>query len=73
MSMDAPSFCACLTEEFINTVQRDPRSIGVSDSSPSLQNSSIEYPMERAKVSINEPQPEEQASFRKILSIQRKN
>ena len=26
--MDAPSFCACLTEEFIKTVQRLPRSTG---------------------------------------------
>ena len=24
----APSFCACLTEEFMNTVQREPRSTG---------------------------------------------
>ena len=24
----APSFCACLTEEFMNTVQRVPRSTG---------------------------------------------
>lgn len=27
-SMEAPSFCACLTEEFMNTVQREPRSTG---------------------------------------------
>ena len=26
----APSFCACFTLEFINTVQREPRSIGFS-------------------------------------------
>ena len=27
----APSFCACLTLEFINTVQRVPRSTGRSE------------------------------------------
>ena len=28
-SIEAPSFCACLTLEFINTVQRLPRSTGL--------------------------------------------
>ena len=28
-SIEAPSFCACLTEEFMNTVQREPRSTGL--------------------------------------------
>ena len=30
-SIDAPSFCACLTDEFMNTVQREPRSTGWSE------------------------------------------
>ena len=34
-SMLAPSFCACLTELFMNTVQRLPRSTGRSANSPS--------------------------------------
>ena len=37
----APSFCACLTEEFMNTVQREPRSTGRSAKRPSFANSSI--------------------------------
>ena len=32
----APSFCACLTDEFINTVQREPRSTGRSANKPSF-------------------------------------
>ena len=40
--MPAPSFCACLTEEFMNTVQREPRSMGCLANRPSLQNSSME-------------------------------
>ena len=35
--MPAPSFCACLTEEFMNTVQREPRSMGCFANRPSLQ------------------------------------
>ena len=31
---EAPSFCACLTEEFMNTVQRVPRSTGAMEKSP---------------------------------------
>ena len=38
-SMVAPSFWACFTEEFINTVQRLPRSTGRSAKRPSLANS----------------------------------
>ena len=68
-STGAPSFCACLTEEFINTVQREPRSTGRSAYSPSAANSATLYPSAPAKVCRNEPQPEEQASLRKILSI----
>ena len=39
--MLAPSFCACLTEEFMNTVQREPRSTGVRANRPSFAKSSI--------------------------------
>ena len=38
-SMDAPSFWACLTLEFMNTVQRLPRSTGLSANSASFANS----------------------------------
>ena len=40
-SMEAPSFWACFTEEFINTVQREPRSTGLSAKRPSLAKSAI--------------------------------
>ncbi len=42
--ISAPSFCACLMEEFIKTVHLDPRSTGCSAKSPSFANSSIGYP-----------------------------
>ncbi len=45
-----PSFCACFTEEFINTVQREPKSTGCSPKRPRVANSSIGYPKELAKV-----------------------
>ena len=67
---DAPSFWACLTDEFIKTVQRDPRSTGYWEKSPRSAKSAISYPIDLAKVSINEPQPEEQASFNMMLSIE---
>ncbi len=38
-SMDAPSFWACLTLEFMNTVQRLPRSTGLSANRASFANS----------------------------------
>ena len=38
----APSFCACFTEEFMNTVQREPRSTGRSANRPSFAKSSME-------------------------------
>ena len=69
-STEAPSFCACLTEEFMNTVQRVPRSTGDLPNSPFFANSSTEYPIDRANVSMNEPQPEEQASLRMMLSME---
>ena len=69
-STPAPSFCACFTEEFMNTVQREPKSTGCLEKSPFWENSAISYPIDRAKVSINEPQPEEHASFNIMLSME---
>ena len=37
----APSFWACLTLEFMNTVQRDPRLTGCLASRPSLAKSAM--------------------------------
>ena len=37
----APSFWACFTEEFMNTVQREPRLTGFSVNRPSLAKSAI--------------------------------
>ncbi len=65
----APSFCACFTEEFINTVHLVPRLTGFLARSPNLLNSETLYPMDFANVSINEPQPEEHASLSIMLSI----
>jgi hypothetical protein len=41
-SVLTPSFWACFTEEFINTVQREPKSTAFFAKSPSLENSSEE-------------------------------
>ena len=68
-STEAPSFCACLTHEFINTVQREPKFTGDFENSPFLTNSSNLKPSAVAKVSKKEPQPEEHASFSVIESI----
>ena len=68
-SIEAPSFCACLTEEFMNTVQREPRSTGCVELSAACVNSSIVSPMDCAKVCRNEPQPDEHASLTAIESI----
>ena len=65
----APSFWDCFTDEFMNTVQRLPRFTGARAKSPFLENSSAVYPMDRAKVSMNEPHPEEQASLSMMLSM----
>ena len=37
----APSFCACLTELFINTVHLEPRSTGLFAKFPNFAKSSI--------------------------------
>ena len=68
-SSDAPSFCACLTDEFMNTVQREPSSTGCPASRPFWANSLTGRPQVLAKVWMNEPQPEEQASFKKMSSM----
>ena len=65
----APSFCACFTLEFINTVHLEPRSTGALDFSASFAKSSIFILRDFAKLSINEPHPDEHASFNKIESI----
>ena len=59
----APSFWDCLTEEFINTVHRLPRFTGASAWSPFSAKAATSKPMDLAKVSIKDPQPEEQASL----------
>ena len=66
----APSFCACFTLEFIKTVHLVPRSIGWGAKRASFAKSAAEYPSDWAKFSIKEPQPEEQASFRRMLSTE---
>ena len=59
----APSFWACLTELFMNTVQRDPRSTGRSDCIAARANERTSVPMVSANVWRNEPQPELHASL----------
>ena len=59
----APSFWACLTLEFMNTVQREPRLTGFLANRPILEKSAMLEPRALAKVSIKEPHPEEQASL----------
>ena len=65
----APSRSTCLTFEFMNTVHLVPRSQGDCERHAALAKSSAEYPRDMANVSMNDPQPEEQASFISILSI----
>ena len=55
--------------EFINTVHLDPKSTGFCASNASSTNLSILKFKLFANVSINEPHPDEQASFNMILSI----
>ena len=63
----APSFWACFTLEFMKTVQRLPRSTGRSAKRPSWAKSFTSWPRAWAKVWRKLPQPEEQASFKKML------
>ena len=53
----------------MNTVQREPKSIGAVDCKARLAKSATLYPNDLANVSINEPHPDEQASFNKISWI----
>ncbi len=65
----APSFWACLTLEFIKTVHLEPRSTGFRASKASFANSSTLMLSEPAKVSMKEPQPDEQASLSMMFSM----
>ena len=65
-----PSFWACFIFEFIKTVHLEPKSTGLFAFIASLTNSDISKFKLLANVSINDPQPEEQASFSMILSIE---
>ena len=67
----APSFCACLTELFMNTVQREPSSTGCCANRPRRENSSISMPIALANVWMKEPQPDEQASLSMMESMTR--
>ena len=68
--MPAPSFWACLTREFMNTVQRVPRSTGCFGSTgPASAKACASMSRFSAKVWMKEPQPDEQASFSMMLSI----
>ena len=65
----APSFCACLTELFMKTVQRDPRSTGrLRPERDAAANDRTSVPIVSAKVCRNEPQPDEQASLTEMES-----
>ena len=64
-----PSFCACFILEFINTVHLEPKSTGLLASIACFTNSEISRFKLLAKVSINEPHPDEQASLSIMLSI----
>lgn len=65
----APSFWACLTLEFMKTVQREPRSMGLLASRAAWEKSWMDIFKDLAKVSRKEPQPDEQASLSRISSI----
>ena len=67
--MVAPSFWACLTREFMKTVQREPRSTGLVACTAALANSWTLMFMDTAKDSMKEPQPEEQASLSMMCSM----
>ena len=53
----------------MKTVQREPRSTGAFAKSPSFAKSAIFCQSAPAKVCKNDPQPDEQASLRNMLSI----
>ncbi len=59
----APSFCACFTREFMNTVQRLPRSTGFAALMAVRANSATSRFRPDAKLSMKLPQPDEHASL----------
>ena len=65
----APSRSTCFTFEFMNTVHLVPRSHGADARHAASENSETVYPKPFAKVSMNEPHPEEQASLISIRSM----
>ena len=65
----APSFCACLTFEFMKTVQRVPRSTGAFESMALAANSAGVMCRPSAKFWMKEPQPAEHASLSVMLPM----
>ena len=59
----APSFCACFTRLFMNTVQRLPRSTGAFARMAVCAKAATSRFRPLAKLSMKLPQPEEHASF----------
>ena len=66
-SGDLPFRCSVTMELVMKTVQRLPRWAGASERKAASAIFSTGMPREPAKVSRNEPQPEEQASFTTTL------
>ena len=58
-----PFFCSEMTDEFMNTVQREPRDDGDSDLNAISEISSTAMPSDDAKFSRKDPQPALHASF----------
>ena len=65
----APSFCACFTRLFMNTVQRLPRSTGRSALMAVCANSATSRLRPVAKLSMKLPQPELHASLSMMWSM----
>ena len=64
----APSFWACFTEEFMNTVQRVPRSTGLVEAMAARAKARTSVPIVWAKVCRNDPHPDEHASLTEMES-----
>ena len=65
----APSFWACLTRLFMNTVQRLPKSTGALVRIAVCANSETSRSRPLAKLSMKLPQPEEHASLSMMWSM----
>ena len=63
----APSFCACFTFEFMNTVHLVPRSTGAFAKRASVAKDCTSMFTDFAYVSMNDPQPDEHASLSMML------